>query len=201
VHTGGSCIAHAGHRSGDGFSCQANMMAEPTVPDAMAVAFEAAAGTLDERMLAALDAAEAEGGDVRGRQSAALLTVPADGEPWQRLYDLRVDDHPDPLAELRRLHGLQRAYDLSEQAEELAAEGRHDEAAPLFERAAELAPESDELAFWAGLAAAQAGDMDAALERVSSALAVNPGWLALLDRLTPDVAPAAAAVRAALPSE
>lgn len=199
AHTGGSCIAHAGQHTGDGFSCQANMMARPTVPGAMAAAFTAAEGKpLDERLLHALDAAEAEGGDVRGRQSAALLVAPAEGEQWRRLLDLRVDDHPDPLAELRRLHRLQRAYETSEQAEALTAEGRHDEAAPLYERAAELAPESDELLFWAGLGAAQGGDMATGLERVRAAAAISGGWLELLDRLEPEIAPAAAAVRAQL---
>jgi uncharacterized Ntn-hydrolase superfamily protein len=198
VHTGSSCIAEAGHRTGPGFSCQANMMLTATVPDAMAAAYESRTGPLDERLLAALDAAEAAGGDVRGRQSAALLVVPGEGEAWQTLFDLRVDDHPDPLAELRRIHRLQRAYHLSERAEELLAEGRHDDAAPLFVRASEEAPESDELLFWAGLGAAQAGDMELALERVRAAAERSPRWLELLDRLGPDVAPAAPAVRAAL---
>jgi uncharacterized Ntn-hydrolase superfamily protein len=174
------------------------MMAGATVPDSMAVAFGATRGTLAERLLAALDAAEADGGDLRGRQSAALLVVPAEGEPWRRTFDLRVDDHPNPLAELRRLQGLQVAYDTSEQAEQLVAEGRHDEAAPLFERAAALAPENDELLFWAGLAAAQGGDLDVALERVRAAAAISPRWLDLLERLPPEIAPSAADVREAL---
>jgi uncharacterized Ntn-hydrolase superfamily protein len=174
------------------------MMLNSTVPDAMAAAFESASGPLAERLLAALDGGEAAGGDVRGRQSAALLVVPADGEAWRTAFDLRVDDHPDPLAELRRIHRLQRAYHLSERAEDLVAEGRHEEAAPLFVQASEEAPESDELLFWAGLGAAQGGDMEAALERVRAAADMNPRWLELLDRLRPDVAPAASAVRAAL---
>jgi tetratricopeptide (TPR) repeat protein len=153
---------------------------------------------LDERLLAALDAAEAAGGDLRGRQSAALLVVDRTGEPWRRSVDLRVDDHPDPLAELRRLQRLHRAYELSERAEELAAAGRHAEAAPLFQGAAELAPESDELLFFSGLAAAVAGDLDTALERVRRAMSVNPGWRELLPRLSPEIAPGAAEVLAAL---
>jgi tetratricopeptide (TPR) repeat protein len=175
------------------------MMARATVPDAMAEAFASAAGRpLGERILDALDAAEAEGGDVRGRQSAALLIAPAQGEPWRRLFDLRVDDHDDPLAELRRLHTLQRAYETTEEAEALTAAGRHDDAAPLYERAAELAPESDELLFWAGLGAAQGGDMATGLERVRAAAAISPRWLELLDRLEPEIAPSAADVRARL---
>src|SRR6185295_7197153 len=111
VHTGEGCIEYAGHETGSSFSCQANMMARSTVPDAMAVAYERADGTLADRLLAALDAAEAEGGDVRGRQSAAMLIVAAEeADSWRREVDLRVDDHTDPLAELRRLLPLHEAY-------------------------------------------------------------------------------------------
>ena len=198
VHTGRSAVPFAGHRVGDGYSCQASMMRSDTVPGAMAAAFEASGGTLAERLLAALDAAEADGGDVRGRQSAVLIVAPAEGEAWQRTIDLRVDDHPDPLAELRRLHTLARAYETSERAEELLAEGRYDEAAPLFVRAAELAPGNDELLFWAGLNTAQGGDMEEALRKVRAAADMNPRWLQLLDRLSPEIAPTAAAVRRAL---
>ncbi len=95
----------------------------------MAAAFEAADGPLARRLLAALEAAEAAGGDVRGRQSAALLVVPAEGEPWARQLDLRVEDSPEPLAELRRLLDLHDAYELADRADALAGEGEHDEAA------------------------------------------------------------------------
>ena len=105
------------------------MMARATVPDAMSAAFGAAAGDLAERLMTALEGAEAEGGDVRGRQSAALLVAPAQGEPWQARIDLRVEDHADPIGELRRLLGLQRAYELAGEADELMGEGRADEAA------------------------------------------------------------------------
>ena len=99
------------------------MMARETVPAAMAAAYRAAEGDLAERMLAALLAAEAEGGDVRGRQSAALLVVPATGEPWRARFDVRVEDHGDPLAELQRLVRLARAYEMAGEADELVAEG------------------------------------------------------------------------------
>ena len=198
VHTGDSCVREAGQYIGDGFSCQANMMLNDTVPDAMGAAFENTRGSLDERLLAALDAGEAAGGDVRGRQSAAMIVVPDEPEPWRRAFDLRVDDHADPLGELRRLHRLQGAYNLSEEAETLVAEGSYEEAAPLFQRAAAAAPENDELLFWSGLAAAQGGDLATALDRVRAAAGLNPRWLVLLERLEPGVAPAAAAVREAL---
>ena len=148
--------------------------------------------------MTALEGAEAEGGDVRGRQSAALLVAPAQGEPWQARVDLRVEDHADPVGELRRLLGLQRAYELAGRGDELMGEGRADEAAALYVRASELAPQSDELLFWAGLALAQVGDLDGGADAVRRAATIHPGWLTLLDRLSPDFAPAGAAVSARL---
>ncbi len=197
VHTGEGCIPYAGGIVGDGFACQANMMAGATVPDAMAAAYRAHDGELPERLLAALDAAETAGGDVRGRQSAALLVVPADGEPWRTRFDVRVEDHSDPLPELRRLVRLARAYATAGQADELAAEGATDDATRLYLQAAELAPDADELTFWAGLGVA-ARDLDAGVELVRRAAALKPAWLTLLDRLAPDTAPTAPAVKAAL---
>jgi uncharacterized Ntn-hydrolase superfamily protein len=198
VHTGSNCIVHAGHATGEHHSAQANMMARDTVPAAMSAAFEASTGALYERLLAALQAAEGEGGDVRGRQSAAMLVVPSEGEPWRRTVDLRVEDHTDPLGELERLLRLQRAYDLAGAADELLAAGRTAEAGELYRQASGLAPESDELLFWAGLALAQAGSLDAGVEAVRSAAERQPNWLTLLDRLSPEFAPAGAQVRSAL---
>ena len=198
VATGPDCIAHAGDAAGATWSCQANMMERDTVPAAMSAAFEAATGDLAARLLAALQAAQGEGGDVRGRQSAALLVVPSEGESWRARVDLRVEDHDDPLAELERLLGLWRAYELAGAADELMAAERADEAGALYRRAAELAPDSDELLFWAGLAIAHAGELDEGVEAVRRAAQAQPNWLVLLDRLSPDFAPAGAAVRAAL---
>jgi uncharacterized Ntn-hydrolase superfamily protein len=195
THTGKDCIAHAGHVAGEHHSCQANMMERDTVPQAMSDAFVASAGALQDRLLAALDAAEAQGGDVRGRQSAAMVVVPPDGEPWRRTVDLRVEDHGAPLEELRRLVTLQRAYDLAGAGDELLAAGRVEEAGELYERAAELAPNSDELLFWSGLAIAQTGDLERGVAAVRRAVEENPNWLVLLDRLSPEFAPAGAAVR------
>jgi uncharacterized Ntn-hydrolase superfamily protein len=198
VHTGAGCIPCAGDALGAHWSCQANMMAGETVPAAMSAAFEHAEGDLADRLLTALHAAEGEGGDVRGRQSAALVVVPAEGEPWQTRVDLRVDDHQDPLAELGRLLRLQRAYELAGQGDALMGGGQPVEAGALYRRAAELAPESDELLFWAGLAIAHSGDLDAGVDAVRHAIAVHAGWATLLERLSPDFAPAGAQVRAAL---
>ena len=195
VHTGPDCIAEAGDTAGAHWTCQANMMGRATVPDAMAAAFIRARGDLAERLMIALEGAEAEGGDVRGRQSAALLVAPAAGEPWRARVDLRVEDHADPVGELRRLLGLQRAYELAGEGDELAAAGDAEAAAGRDVRAAELAPESDELLFWAGLAIAQQGDVAAGADAVRRAASVQPGWLILLERLSPEFAPAGAAVR------
>jgi uncharacterized Ntn-hydrolase superfamily protein len=197
AHTGADCIPHAGQVIGEAFSCQANMMAGETVPRAMADAYLSHEGDLAGRLLGALDAAEAVGGDVRGRQSAALLVVPASGESWRTRFDLRVEDGPDPLGELRRLLRLARAYELASLGDELAGEGQHERAAGLYREASALAPEADELTFWAGLGVA-AEDLDAGVELVRQAAAVKPTWLTLLARLSPEIAPTAGAVRAAL---
>ena len=198
VHTGARCIPHAGDATGEGFSCQANMMGSATVWPAMAEAFASAEGGLAERLLVALEAAEGQGGDVRGRQSAAIVVVGAEGEAWRREVDLRVEDHPEPLAELWRLLTLHRAYELAEEADTLVGQGRTEEAAPLYERSSELAPDNDELLFWAGLAAAQAGDLETGVTRVRRAIDRNDGWRELLARLDPAIAPSAPAVREAL---
>jgi len=195
--TGSSCIAHAGDVTGPGFSAQANMMLRPGVPEAMAAAYAEADGPLAERLLAAMEAAEAAGGDVRGRQSAALLVVAGERDApvtAAALVDLRVDDHADPIAELRRLWSLHRAYALAAEADELVAQGRAAEAGPRYREASALAPGSDELRFWGALAAGVPDGV--ALMRET--IARDPRWRELLDRLGPDVAPAAQAMRAAL---
>jgi len=197
VHTGEGCIPFAGHRTGNGFSAQANMMATERVWGAMADAFEGAQGSLARRLMAALDAAEGAGGDARGRQSAALLVVPAQGEEWDRT-ELRVEDNPEPLDELRRLLGVREAYDLANKADDAMGEGRHEDAARFGGEALALAPDNHELLFWAGLGIAQSGDMDTGLAFVRRAIEMQPGWRDLLGRLSPEIAPSAAAVAARL---
>jgi uncharacterized Ntn-hydrolase superfamily protein len=197
VHTGDGCIAFAGHQAGEGFSAQANMMAGERVWGAMAEAFEASEGPLRRRLMQALDAAEGAGGDARGRQSAALLVVPAKGETWDR-FELRVEDHPEPLEELRRLITVREAYDLAEQADEAMGEGRHADAAGFGAQALDLAPDNHELLFWAGLGMAQSGDIDQGTEMVRRAIELQPGWGELIGRLSPEIAPSAADVAARL---
>jgi uncharacterized Ntn-hydrolase superfamily protein len=197
AHTGDGCIPYAGHVVDRGFACQANIMAGETVPAAMAEAFSAREGDLADGLLAALEAAQAQGGDLRGRQSAALLVVPAHGEPWRTRLDVRVEDHPDPLGELRRLLRLARAYELAGRADELLAQGAREDARRAYLQAADLAPEAAELTFWAGIALG-ADDAQAGLELVRKAAVVNPGWLELLRRLPAELEPAAQTLRDAL---
>jgi uncharacterized Ntn-hydrolase superfamily protein len=143
-------------------------------------------GDLADKLLAALDAAEAEGGDVRGRQSAALLVVGGrrTDTPWrERRVELRVEDHPEPLRELRRLMQLRRAYDAVEDAERCAMTGDMDGAAEHYERAHAAAPDNLEIAFWLGLALAGSGRVDEGREHVQRAVAASDGWAELLQRL------------------
>jgi tetratricopeptide (TPR) repeat protein len=176
------------------------MMLNESVWPAMAEAFEAAEGSLARRLMAALDGAEAAGGDARGRQSAALLVVPARGEEWDR-FELRVEDDPEPLEELRRLLAVREAYDLAEKADEAMGEGRHDDAARYGAEALELQPDNHELLFWSGLGMAQSGDLDGGLKLVRRAIELRPSWAQLLGRLEPAIAPSAGIVGAALAGE
>lgn len=187
VHTGRSCIAEASHQVGVQMSAQANMMRRETVPRAMVEAYAAAEGErLAWRLLAALDAAEAEGGDIRGRQSAALLVVGGrrSDTPWEeRRVDLRVEDHPEPLRELRRLLRLRAAYDLVEEAEQAAMRGDLQAAARHYQLAYDEAPDNVEIAFWLGLSLAGAGQVEEGRAHVRRAVEVNHGWDELIRRL------------------
>jgi uncharacterized Ntn-hydrolase superfamily protein len=186
AHTGSRCIREAGHRVADGVSAQANIMDRATVPDAMVAAFRAAGGDLADRLVQALEAAEGEGGDLRGRQSAALLVVAprASGRPTEdRLFDLRVDDHPDPVTELRRILGLSRAYDRVDRGDELAAAGKIQEALAEYAAAHAEQPDSAELAFWHGVALAANGREEEARPMLERAYAQGDGWRELLRRL------------------
>jgi uncharacterized Ntn-hydrolase superfamily protein len=149
-------------------------------------------------MLAALRAAEGAGGDVRGKQSSAMVVVPAEGEPWRKTVDLRVEDHDEPLEELERLLGLRDAYALATEGDDLTGEGRHDEAGERYRAASALAPGNHELLFWAGVAEYGHGDREAGLAKVRRAIELQPGWRELLGRVSSDVVPDAQALRAAL---
>jgi uncharacterized Ntn-hydrolase superfamily protein len=186
AHTGSKCIPAAGHKLGDGFSCQANLMEKDTVWAAMAAAFEQTDAPLAERMMAALDAAEAEGGDIRGRQSAAMIVVSgtSTGKPWEdRIIDLRVEDAPEPLVEIRRLLHIRRAYDADAEADRRDEAGDHKAAAAKRREAFELAPEIVELRFWAGVAMVTAGDLDGGCALIGEAVRQEGRWLETVRRL------------------
>lgn len=186
THTGAMCIREAGHRQGDGVSVQANMMLRDTVPDAMLRAYEAASGDLTERLLAALDAAEAEGGDIRGRQSAAIVVASGEpsGKPWQdRRVDLRVEDHPDPLTELRRLVLMRRAYDAIDRAEQAGLRGDIATATAEYAKAEATSVGNVEPAFWFGVGVAMSGDVERARKVLATPFAAHDGWKELLRRL------------------
>ena len=188
AYTGKSAIVAAGHHVGRGYSVQANMMANAKVWPAMATAFEAAKGDLADRMMAALDAAQAAGGDIRGKQSAAMLIVKGKGtgRPWtgaDRTFDLRVEDHPEPLKELRRLITVQRAYMHANRGDELMVEKKIDEALKEYAAASTLAPQILELPFWHAVTLASIGREADAAPIFKKVFAKEPVWVELLGRL------------------
>jgi uncharacterized Ntn-hydrolase superfamily protein len=183
--TGRACMGEAGQHSGEGYACQANMMRNDTVWATMAREFEHASGSLSARLLAALDAAQDAGGDLRGQQSAAILIVPAEGSPSESVVDLRVEDHREPLVELRRLVTLGRAYQLADEGDELVARGDFDSAAGRYVAANEIAPDNDELRFWAGLGLIGAGQTERGLTMLRESITSDDSWHELLRRLDP----------------
>ncbi len=186
AHTGFKSIQAAGHIVGKDYSAQANLMLNDQVWPAMAKAFESSKGDLADRMLAALDAAQAVGGDIRGKQSAAIVVVAAKstGRPWvDRIFDLRVDDSPDPLRELRRLVTLQRAY-RHMNAGDLAMEKHDGEAAKReYGAAAELAPDNVEIVYWHAVALANKGEVEESLPLFRSVFEKDANWVTLTPRL------------------
>jgi len=186
THTGRLNIPAAGGQVGNGYTVQANLMEKATVWSAMAKAFEAAAGDLAERMLAALDAAQAEGGDIRGQQSAALLVVKArsSGRPWaDKVFDLRVEDHPRPLEELRRLVRVQRAYNHMGAGDDCVTAKDWVCAEREYGAARALEPQNAEMAFWHAVALATGGRLAEARPLFAQAFGADPRWKELVRRL------------------
>jgi uncharacterized Ntn-hydrolase superfamily protein len=184
--TGKNDIDAAGHKVGTNYSVQANLMANDKVWPAMAAAFENTKGDLADRMLAALDAAQAVGGDIRGRQSAAIVIVTGKptGQAWKdRTFDLRVDDSPEPLQELRRLITLQRAYNHMN-AGDLAVEKKDNEGALREYSAAEkLVPDNAEMIYWHAVALVNMGRVDESLPLFRRVFAMDKNWMELTPRL------------------
>ena len=186
AHTGENCIWAAGHQTGKNYSVQANLMENETVWPAMAVAFEKAKGDLADRLLAALEAAEAEGGDIRGRQSAAMLIVTGTptGIPWKDVVlELRIEDHPDPLGELKRLVRIHRAYQYANQGDLYVEKGETELALKDYDKAAKLYPENPELPFWTAVTLAEAGKLEQALPIFKTVFVSDERWRTLIPRL------------------
>jgi len=188
AYTGAKAVAAAGHTGGAQFSVQANMMLNDRVWPAMAEAYSKTGGDLAERLLAALDAAQRVGGDIRGKQSAAILIVKpvSTGRPWvgaDRLFDLRVEDHLDPIPELRRLVRLQRAYTHANRGDELFTEQKVEEALKEYAAAARYAPEILELPFWQAITMASAGRFADAEPIFRAVFAKEPVWADMVPRL------------------
>ena len=201
VHTGGGCIPFAGHRAGDGFSVQGNLLASDRVCDAMAQRFERDRGAFAARLVAALEAGQDAGGDARGRESAALLVVRSvcESEPWRnRTVDLRVENHRRPIAELQRLLHIHQAFAVLDEAARALAEGRVDDARALGAEALRRGGAHDEVSFWVGTFLARLGDDDAAVRALRSALGRNPRWRKLLARLPSGYRPTETVLRRVL---
>ncbi len=202
AHTGAKCIAEAGHDIGHHYSVQANLMELSTVPAAMAKAFENAKGDLAERLMIALEAAQADKGDIRGMQSAAIKVVTGNpvGQSWRdEIVDLRVDDHPQPLLELRRLLDINSAYNHMNKGDDLIAdlsridstqsgskemrEGILKEAGKEYAQAAALAPGNMEIVFWHAVTLATNKELDQALPLFKQCFKADERWRTLVPRL------------------
>jgi uncharacterized Ntn-hydrolase superfamily protein len=185
--TGPSCIPDAGDVQGVQFSCQANLMSNAKIWPAMKAAYEKAQGDLAERLMQALEAAENAGGDIRGRQSAAILVVKGkgSGKPWNDVVvNLRVEDHDHPLVELRRLLRLRRAYNLEDQGDAFTTAKKSAEAAKAYAEAMKLAPDVVELQFWAAATMYQNGSKEESLKLFKQVFAREARWVPLVERLS-----------------
>ena len=186
AHTGKSCIIEAGHYTGNQFSVQANLMLKNTVWKAMADAYQSTKGDLIERLMAALEAAEKEGGDIRGRQSAAIIVVSGQptGQLWRdRIIDLRVEDHPDPTVELKRLVKVHRAYEHMNRGDEYLAQENVEAALKEYSAAEQLTPDNMEMVFWHAVTLASLDRVEESLPLFKKVFKADYNWAVLLPRL------------------
>ncbi len=187
THTGKSCIDYASHIQGKGFSVQSNMMLTTKVPLAMATAFENSSGRkLAERLLLTLEAAQAAGGDIRGKQSAAIIIVPgkSNGQPWnERLVDLRVDDHPTPIKELERLYTVQTAYEHMNNGDLAVEKNNMLKAMEEYNAAMKLFPQNLEMQYWAAVTLANNKEVEKATPIFKKVFAADGNWKELTRRL------------------
>ncbi|HET6722916.1 MAG TPA: DUF1028 domain-containing protein, partial [Chitinophagaceae bacterium] len=187
VHTGKSCIQFASHIKGNQFSVQANMMLGSQVPNVMATAFRKSAGKpLAERMLLALDAAQEAGGDIRGKQSAALIVVPAksNDRPWdERTVDLRVDDSKDPIKEIRRLYKVHLAYEHMNKGDLAVEKSDMTTAMNEYNAAMKMFPANLEMQYWTAITLANNKELAKAIPIFRKVFAAEKNWKELTRRL------------------
>lgn len=186
THTGKNCIGEAGHVQGDNFSCQANLMKKNTVWNAMAKAFKETKGELADRLLAALKAAQQEGGDIRGKQSAALMVVSIQktGVFYQDyIHNLRVDDNPEPLKELERLLHISKAYQNMNWGDYYLEKGDVNQAMASYKKALELQPKNIEIKYWFAITLASIGRVEEALPKLNEVFQKEPDWKIVTKRL------------------
>lgn len=186
VHTGKRCVEFAGHKIGNGYSVQANLMLTDKVPNAMATAFENSKGDIADRMITALEAAQRVGGDIRGKQSAAMVVVKAQssGKPWtDRIVDLRVEDHPEPIVELKRLLSVARAYRHMNAGDSAMEKNDLETAMNEYGLAMKLAGDNVEIAFWSALTLALKGNVDEALPIFRKVFSTDRNWIEVIKRL------------------
>jgi uncharacterized Ntn-hydrolase superfamily protein len=186
AHTGASCIEAAGHHVGEGYSVQANMMLNDTIVPAMKKAYKSATGDLAERLMQTLEAAQAAGGDIRGRQSAAILIVKGEGtgRPWaDQVLELRIEDHAEPIVELRRLLTVRRGYDHMNAGDVAVEHGDFELAMREYGAAAKLLPDNIEVRYWAAVTMATGGRVEETLPAFREIFAADPNWAELTRRL------------------
>jgi len=186
VHTGEHAITEHCHHTGDGFTVQANLMLKATVCDAMIKAYTTTKGDLAERMMTALEAAQGEGGDIRGKQSAALVVVSGDAskERWNGTnFDLRIDDNADPIKEIRRLLTIARGYKAMQAGDDFWTAGKVEEALASYTKAEEMMPDNHEAVFWHAATLAAGGYVEESLPLFAKAYKMWPDWRKLVPRL------------------
>ncbi|MDE1852668.1 MAG: DUF1028 domain-containing protein [Thaumarchaeota archaeon] len=183
AHTGGKCIPHAGQVSGEQFSCQANLMRNDSIWGAMKESYQKNEDApLAERLVEALQAGEEAGGDVRGKQSAAILVVSGQAQPSQwagRVMDLRVEDNPDPIPELRRLVRYKRGYDWVDKGDEYLASRDYPNALEAYRKGLELVPEVDELRYWVGLSYLATSEKERGRDMLREVFKKDGSWVQL----------------------
>lgn len=186
VYTGSKCIESAGHHKGDQYSVQANLMRNDDVWPAMSKAFESSKGPLAERMLIAMEAGEAAGGDIRGKQSVAVLVVApkSTDQPWvDRIVDLHIADHPQPLIEMRRLLGVHRAYEHMNKGDVAIEHGDVETALLEYGNAQSLFPDNEEMQYWSAVSLVNIGKLEEALPIFKRVFNKNPDWRELTPRI------------------